>query len=142
MASSLAKQLAQGASLKASLLVDRSRRQPTQSYLFTSREADQHDLDSIHALGINGFQRLKSIEPTISKCEDALFSDAAKATDRTLLNSEANARLDAAISSLFSLLGPYLLEALTGKVIEWLVRRFRCVVCFAPVTVSYSLPQG
>ena len=128
MSSSLAKQLAQGASLNASILVDRSRRRPTQSYLFTAREADQHDLDSIHALGINGFQRLKSIEPALSNYEDALLSDAAKATDRTLLNSEANAKLDTAIGGLFSVLGPYLLEAPTGKVIEWLVRRFRCVV--------------
>lgn len=129
MASSLARQLAQGASLNASLLVDRSRRQPTQSYLFTPREADQHDLDSIHALGVNGFQRLKSIQPTISDYEDALLSDAAKVTDRTLLTAEANKQLDVAIGGLLPLLGPYLLEAPASKVIEWLVRRFRCVVC-------------
>ncbi|KAI0692328.1 hypothetical protein BC835DRAFT_1416622 [Cytidiella melzeri] len=125
MASSLAKQLAQGVSLNASLLVDRSRRQPTQSYLFTPREADQHDLDSIHALGVNGFQRLKSVEPSISIYEDPLFSDAAKTIDRTLRTSEANQELDVAISGLLPLLGPYLLESPAGKVFEWLVRRFR-----------------
>ncbi len=50
MPSSLAVQLAQTASLNSALLVDRARRKPTQSYLFTGREAEKHDLDSIHAL--------------------------------------------------------------------------------------------
>ncbi|KAI0092311.1 armadillo-type protein [Irpex rosettiformis] len=140
MTSSLAKQLAQGVSLNASLLVDRSRRLPTQSYLFTPREADQHDLDSIHALGVNGFQRLKAIEPTIFKYEDALFSDAAKATDRTLLTSEGNANLDISINGLLSLLGPYLLEAPASKVVEWLVRRFRVNEFNVEVLLGVFLP--
>jgi U3 small nucleolar RNA-associated protein 10 len=136
MASSLAKQLAQGASLNASLFVDRSRRQPSQSYLFTPRQADQHDLHSIHALGANGFQQLKSIEPKISIYEDTLFSDAAKATDRTLQTSEANQTLDTAVDGLLLLLGPHLLEAPSGKVLEWLVRRFRYVNIFWAATTT------
>ena len=55
MTSSLAAQLAANASLNANLLVDRSKRKPTQSYLFTGRDADNYDLDSIHALAVNGF---------------------------------------------------------------------------------------
>ena len=125
MASSLATQLAQNASLNASLLVDRSRRKPTQSYLFSSREADQHDLDAIHALASNAFFRLRTVEPVLSDYEDALFSEAAKATDRTLQNAELNAKLDESLNSFLPLLGPYLLESPTGKIIEWLVRRFR-----------------
>lgn len=125
MSSSLAAQLAQNASLNASLLVDRSRRKPTQSYLFTAREADQHDLDSIHALAVNAFFRLKTVEPALANYEDALFSDAAKATDRTLQNAEANDKLNESLNSFLPLLGPYLLESPTGKIIEWLVRRFR-----------------
>lgn len=125
MASSLATQLAQGASLNSAFLADRSRRKPTPSYLFSPREADQHDLSSIHALAVNAFLRLKSIEPALSVYDGALFSEAAKATDRTLQNAEANQRLDEALNSFLPLLGPYLLDSPTGKVIEWLVRRFR-----------------
>lgn len=123
--SSLATQLAQHASLNASLLVDRSRRKATQSYLFTGREADQHDLEAIHALGINALLHLTSINPALEKYEDTLFSDRAKETDRTLLSAEAIEELDQAITNFLWLLSPYLMEAPAGKIIEWLVRRFR-----------------
>lgn len=125
MASSLAQQLAQSASLSSALLVDRSRRKPTPSYLFTPREADHYDLESIHALAVNAFFLLRTVEPALSAYEDALFSDAAKAMDRTLQTAEANTGLNASLNSFLPLLGPYLLEAPTGKIIEWLVRRFR-----------------
>lgn len=125
MASSLAAQLALGVSLNKSLLVDRTRRGPTESYLFSSREADKHDLEAIHALGVNALSKLKTVEPLLGLYEDTLFSDAAKSKDRTLQTAEANAELDRAIEGFLALLGPYLLEETTGKIIEWLVRRFR-----------------
>lgn len=127
MSSSLAAQLAQGASLNAAILVDRSRRKHSDSYLFTGREADHHDLYSLHALGLNAFLQLKSLDPAFRSFEDALFSDAAKATNRTLLPKEQVAELDESISTFLKLLGPYLMDAPTGKVLEWMVRRFRCV---------------
>ncbi|KAG5644278.1 hypothetical protein DXG03_008763 [Asterophora parasitica] len=123
--SSLAAQLAQNASLNSAILVDRSRRKAAESYLFTGREADQHDLEAIHALGVNGLIQLALLDPSLRKYEDQLFSEYAKATDRTLLSSEGNAELDAGITTFLPLLGPYLMEVPTGKVIEWLVRRFR-----------------
>ena len=125
--SSLAAQLAQGASLNSSLLVDRSRRKATESYLFTGRDTDLHDLDSIHALGNNGLLQLALVDPIFRTYEGALFSDAARETDRTLLPTQAIHELDKSIASLLARLGPYLLDAPTGKVIEWLVRRFRYV---------------
>ncbi|KAL6308934.1 hypothetical protein BKA93DRAFT_724934 [Sparassis latifolia] len=125
MASSLAAQLAQGASLNASLLVDSSRRKSTESYLFSAKEAFQHDLDSLHALGVNGFLQLKSMNPVLRYLEQTLFSDAAKSTDRTLQAADANAKLDEQIAAFLPLLGPFLMDAPTGKVLEWLVRRFR-----------------
>ncbi|EMD35136.1 hypothetical protein CERSUDRAFT_107124 [Gelatoporia subvermispora B] len=125
MPSSLAAQLAQGASLNAALLTDRSRRKPTESYLFSAKEARQHDIDSLYALGVNGFLQLKSLNPALRDYEHVFFSDAAKAMDRTLQPTEANAHLDRALVSFLPLLGPYLMDAPTGKVIEWLVRRFR-----------------
>jgi U3 small nucleolar RNA-associated protein 10 len=126
MVSSLAAQLAQNASLNRSLLVDRSRRGSSESYLFTGREADQHDLESIYALGYNGLLQLMSMDAEFEEYEFSLFSSAAKTNDRTLLSYEEDAQLHATISSFLLALGPYLLEAPAGKVLEWLVRRFRC----------------
>ncbi|KAJ7042839.1 hypothetical protein C8F04DRAFT_1251651 [Mycena alexandri] len=125
MVSSLAAQLAKGASLNTNLLVDRSRRKASESYLFTGREADQHDLESIYALGVNGFIQLTSLNAAFREFEGPLFSEGSKDADRTLLSSEAISQLDASIASFLALLGPYLIEAPTGKVLEWLVRRFR-----------------
>ncbi|KAJ7456907.1 hypothetical protein FB451DRAFT_1275210 [Mycena latifolia] len=125
MVSSLAAQLAKGASLNTTVLVDRSRRKSAESYLFTGREADQHDLESIHALGANGLLQLTTLNAAFRPFESPLFSDGSKDTDRTLLSAEAVAQLNASISEFLSLLGPYLTEAPTGKVLEWLVRRFR-----------------
>ena len=125
--SSLATQLAQTASLNASLLVDRSRRKATLSYLFTGREADQHDIEAIHALGVNSLIHLSSVHLALAKYEELLFSDRAKDIDRTLVPTEEADELNKTIEDFLWLLGPYLLEPPTGKIIEWLVRRFRCV---------------
>jgi len=125
MVSSLVAQLAQNASLNSALLLPR--RKTSESYLFTGREAERHDLESVHALGVNGFLQLASLSPALCKYEDTLFSDTVKGVDRTLLSVEANAELDKNIAGFLKFLGPYLMDAPTGKVIEWLVRRFRCV---------------
>ncbi|KAL1745319.1 armadillo-type protein [Schizophyllum fasciatum] len=125
MASSLAAQLAANASLNSNLLVDRSKRKPTQSYLFTGRDADNYDLDSVHALAVNGFRQLATLTPQLRKYEDTILSPAAKATDRTLLSAEADGRLNESLKGVIAYLGEHLLTAPAGKVIEWLVRRFR-----------------
>lgn len=125
MPSSLATQLAQTASLNSALLVDRARRKPTQSYLFTGREADKHDLESIHAFALNAFIQLRQWNPAIQRYESALFSDAAKGLDRTLLPADEAKDLDGNISAFLPLLGKDLTELPTGRLLEWLVRRFR-----------------
>ncbi|KAF9468309.1 hypothetical protein BDZ94DRAFT_1246474 [Collybia nuda] len=138
--SSLAAQLAQNASLNTVLLVDRSRRKAGESYLFTGREADQHDLESIHALGINGLLQLASLNAAFREIEDPLFSEHAKTTDRTLLSAETNTDLDKSIATCLALLGPYLMEIPSGKVIEWLVRRFRINEFNVEALLSLFLP--
>ena len=125
MTSSLAAQLAQGASLNSTLLVDRLKRKYAESYLFTGKEANHHDLYSVHALALNGFTHLRSVNPTFRTFEQALFSDAAKSIDRTLLVKEKAEELSLTIGRFLRLLGPYLLDAPSGKILEWLVRRFR-----------------
>ncbi|KAF8515684.1 armadillo-type protein [Hysterangium stoloniferum] len=123
--SSIAAQLVKSASLNASLFVDRSRRKPAESYLFNSREADQHDFHSLHALGLNGLSKLRSLNSKFSRYEGNIFSDAARGLDRTLQSEAQNAELDRTLSSFLRDLGPYLLEAPSSKALEWLVRRFR-----------------
>lgn len=125
MPSSLAAQLAQSASLNANLLNEKSRRKSTESYLFTGRQAEQYDLETIHALAVNAFLQLTQLNPEFQRFEAPLLSEAAKSTDRTLQTKAENAKLDEAITGFLHLLGPYVLESPTGKVLEWLVRRFR-----------------
>jgi len=128
--SSLAAQLAQSASLNVALLTDRSKRKPSESYLFTGREADQYDLDSIYALGTNAFLKLCSIDHRLKQFEHELFSDTARATDRTLLTKKENEKLNKSIGQFLGLLGPWMLDVPTARVMEWLVRRFRLVRIF------------
>ncbi|KAG1720632.1 hypothetical protein EDB19DRAFT_1775930 [Suillus lakei] len=141
MPSALASQLAASASLNASLLeAHTNKRRRTESYLFTGRDADVHDLDSIHALASNAFAQLSSLSPAFTArtiklgsdgsslsvdFDQSLFSEAARNVDRTMQSREVNANLDRTLNAFLSLLGPWLMEAPTSKVLEWLVRRFR-----------------
>ncbi|KDQ16943.1 hypothetical protein BOTBODRAFT_144298 [Botryobasidium botryosum FD-172 SS1] len=128
MPSSLAAQLAQNASLNAAQLLHHSsarRRHDTASYLFTSREAGHHDLESIYALGLNGYTKVRLLQPDLEQVEDALFSETAKELDRTLLPPDQVKAIDLAIGQVLRLLSPHVLESPTASVIEYLVRRFR-----------------
>lgn len=124
--SSLATQLAQNTSLNASLL-STSRRKPTESYLFPPSQASAHDLESIHFLAVNAFLQLKAVQPLCRKYEATLFSDAIRDLDRTLLNKESAEELNENLAGFMRLLGPWVMEGMVGKIIEWLVRRFRYV---------------
>ncbi|KAF9238673.1 hypothetical protein BU15DRAFT_88298 [Melanogaster broomeanus] len=116
MPSALATQLAASASLNASFLQDRSKKRQTESYLFTGKDAD-FSSRTVKA-GDDGM-------PLAVEFEHCLFSDAAKVMDRTLQTREVNANLDLNINAFLGLLGPWLMEVPTSKVLEWLVRRFR-----------------
>ena len=122
MPSILATQLSKNVSLNASLL---SHKKQTDSYLFSSSQASIHDLHSIHALVRNAFIQLSSIQPLVLQYEEPLFSDTIKDLDRTLLTKEQNDVLDSNLAAFLRLCGPWVLEGMVGKVLEWLVRRFR-----------------
>ncbi|KZT37682.1 hypothetical protein SISSUDRAFT_1062609 [Sistotremastrum suecicum HHB10207 ss-3] len=125
MVSSLAAQLAKGSSLNSHLLVDRSRRKHTESYLFTGKQADDYDIEAIFALASNGFEQLKALDPSLAEYEDIFFSDQARETDRTLQSPDYIAELNRSVKGLLLGIGPELLEIPTAKVLEWLVRHFR-----------------
>ncbi|EIW76657.1 hypothetical protein CONPUDRAFT_168479 [Coniophora puteana RWD-64-598 SS2] len=125
MPSSLATQLATTASLNSALL-NTTRRQPAQSYLFSQKDAEAHDLDSIHALASSAYTQLSSVDPKFdNEYEQSLFSDAARATDRTLQPTEFNDQLDRTLRTFLGLLGPWLMDPPAGKILEWLVKRYR-----------------
>lgn len=127
--STLAEQLAGLRGLDAQRLGARATKsQP--SYLFLPREAAAQTLQDIHGIGYNGFFLLmpKHESPTWSQLEEDIFGEAAKATDRTLLDKEANARLDGQLERMIRLLGPSVLLRPCGQVLEWLIRRFRCAL--------------
>lgn len=134
MPTSLASQLAKSASLNAPLLSETARKKhfASSSYLFSANAKGQiDDLDSIFALAINSLAQLKQIYASIAIYDEqstvyqSLFSQKARETDRTLLGREEAEEVNAAIASLMRALGPCLLEVTAGRVIEWLVRRFR-----------------
>ncbi|KAL5520451.1 hypothetical protein ACEPAG_9675 [Sanghuangporus baumii] len=149
MPSSLATQLAKGVSPNASLLSETARKKhfASSSYLFSSSTKGQiDDLDTIHALAINALSQLRQIHPSISAFDEqslvyrALFSHRAKETDRTLLAKEELAELDATIKACLAAIGPCLLENTSGRVLEWLVRRFRINEFNTPDILTVFLP--
>lgn len=125
MSSSLAVQLAQNASLNSALLTDRARKRTTDSYLFAQKDADVYDFESILSLATNALLQLSSLNPDFGVYENTLFSRASRNTDRTLLSKDANKQLDKAIGTFLAMLSPYIMDAPAGKVLEWLVRRYR-----------------
>ncbi|KAI9571928.1 hypothetical protein HD554DRAFT_2300345 [Boletus coccyginus] len=131
--SALASQLAASTSLNASLLQDRSKKRHPESYLFTGRDADLHDLDAIHALAASAFTQLRALSP-------ALSSESTRALDRTLQTPDLNADLDHNINAFLPLLGPWLMDSPTTKVLEWLVRRFRINEFNVPAILALFLP--
>jgi U3 small nucleolar RNA-associated protein 10 len=142
MTSILAAQLAQGVSLNASQLRERTRRKPIESYLFTGRDAAKHDFESLHALASTAFAQLVQLKPELSSFEDAFFSDSVKLLDRTLLPADATRELDAKIKAFLPALGRFLLDVPTSRVLEWMVRRFRHVVLVSSLKRLLNLLQS
>jgi len=123
--SSLATQLQSIASLDASRLASRYGAPTSKSYLFPPKEAAKHDLDEIFSLAQSGLVELRQLDPGMEEFEDELFSEAAKRTDRMMLNKEENSRLDAVLEKCLRRLGKWIGIMAGGRCIEWLIRRFR-----------------
>lgn len=134
MPSLLAAQLAKSVSLNAPLLTETARKKhfASSSYLFSaSSKAQIDDIDTIYALAINALAQLKRVYPSLysfneqSQVYRCIFSQRARETDRTLLAPRDAKELNDAIKTLTQALGCCLMVDATGRVIEWLVRRFR-----------------
>jgi len=124
----LSAQLQQSSSLNAALLKNHKFQE---SYLFTPQQARLHDLDAIFQLAQNGLHLLATSSKHLKSLNSPLFAPSAKFTDRTRISVEENAVLDAAIEKLLFAISPFLMEQAASKIIEWLVRRYRCAVSHA-----------
>ena len=97
------------------------------SLLFHKKDAAKIELDAVYQLALGGLEVLKKNEPRLKPFEATLFSPSAKEVSRELQTKEANARLDESVNTFLSLLAPFYLEKATHKVLEYLIRRYRCV---------------
>ncbi|ORZ35313.1 armadillo-type protein [Catenaria anguillulae PL171] len=96
------------------------------SFLFDPKVAATYDLDTMFNIGSNGYAELLQLDPAcFAAFEQPIFSEAAKATDRALRDSAFNKKLDQVLHQLLLALSPHFLLKPAGKVIEWLIRRFR-----------------
>lgn len=149
MPSLLASQLAKSVSLNAPLLSETARKKhfASSSYLFSaSSKAQIDDIDTIHALALNALAQLKRIYPALAAFDEQsqvfrnLFSQRARETDRTLLTATELVELNNAIKNLTRAIGCCLMVDATGRVIEWLVRRFRVNEFNVPDLLALFLP--
>lgn len=127
MASSLSSQLANiGHPDKDRLLASSSTSSSRPSFLFPARVAASLSNTDVHSLAYNGFLALLSTDARFERFEKPVFGEKAKGTDRSLLTKEENEKLDrTVIAPLLRLLAKGFLLKSTGKVLEWLIRRFR-----------------
>lgn len=125
MASSLATQLANIGTLdRDRLQASTSKFRP--SFLFPPRQAASLSNEDIHSLAYNGYLALLAQDSRFERFENTIFGEKAKVTDRTILTKDENVKLDEALNGLLRLLASRFLLKSTGKVLEWLIRRFRC----------------
>ncbi|KAI8974658.1 hypothetical protein BDB01DRAFT_853710 [Pilobolus umbonatus] len=94
------------------------------SFLFTAREAADHDLETIYSIAYNGIMELSMIDDKFTAFEHTLFSESMKSVDRVLKTAEENKQLDTSIDAFLCQLSPYFLLKPAGKVLEYLIRRF------------------
>ncbi|KNC55060.1 uncharacterized protein AMSG_10656 [Thecamonas trahens ATCC 50062] len=94
------------------------------SFLFTMRQAADVDLASLHFLATNGLAALVRIEPRLAKFEAVLFPRELTPLRRSLLTQEQADELDGHLEEFIALTAPYFLLKSTGKVLEFLIRRY------------------
>ncbi|RCI07051.1 HEAT repeat-containing protein 1 [Rhizopus stolonifer] len=105
--------------------VSESSRKTRPSFLFTPREAADQDLETIYSIAYNGIMELVILDDKFASFEKTLFSERMKSVDRVLQTKEENDKLNSSINAFLCQLSPYFLLKPSGKVLEYLIRRFR-----------------
>ncbi|PWA00872.1 hypothetical protein BB558_003057 [Smittium angustum] len=95
------------------------------SFLYTSKRAADLSNDDIYEVGIDGLSQLILIDRKFERYSQTLLSLEYKQKDRILLTKEQNKELDLELNNLIIHLSAHFLTRPAGKVLEWLIRRFR-----------------
>lgn len=110
------------------------------SFLFTTKEAANLDIDTIYSLGINGLEELTSIQPLFAEFADSLFAESSKQFERTVVSADVINKVNADITKFLRLLSPYFLLRPAHKCIEWLIRGYKIHQCNIDVLMECVLP--
>ena len=90
------------------------------SFLFEGRESGLVDRETVLALAKNGFEELKTLNPSFTEFQ-RLFKPFYLDRDRAMLTEEQNAKLTLLLDDLLRRLSPYFPLRPTQKLFEWLI---------------------
>ena len=129
MATALAAQLAQVRSKSTKPLdLKAQKKVHSQSLIFDARVAATQDFDTIYQICYDGFETLCRFDNRFTAFSSSLFSEQSKGEDRSQLTATQNNQLDVVLENFLTLVGAKLLLKPALKAVEWLIRRFRCVL--------------
>lgn len=111
------------------------------SFLFDEKEAADYDDESIYELGVEGFQDLCKVDPSLRSYQECIFSEDLMAKDLSLLTKGEKKELDKEVSAFLTLLSPHLQLKATHKVLEWMVRKWRVNECNVDALLACILPH-
>jgi U3 small nucleolar RNA-associated protein 10 len=101
------------------------------SLLFPPAVAATQDLDTIYSIALEGFRELCLLDERFIVFERGLFSESSKDVDRFTQTKDEVKELDASLEAFLQLVSGRLLLKPAIKAVEWLVRRFRCLLFFS-----------
>ena len=129
MTTALSAQLARIAATSTnSLDLKAQKKAHSQSLIFDSSVAATQDFDIIYQICIEGYQEICQIDARFSGFARSIFSVQSKQQERTQMTAAQNSELDEVLESFLSLVGVILQLKPALKAVEWLVRRYRCVM--------------
>jgi len=121
------------AQLQARQTVDSARLSSTRalknipSFIYTSRHASTLTTADLHSLAANAWDQLSALDPFFGLHFKEILGEQAKSLDRTGLTKDENDKVGRSVDKVLRALGKHMLLKPAGVVLEWLVRRFRCV---------------
>lgn len=137
MATSLAAQLAARQTLDSSRLQTAKTLKNPPSFIYTPRHAASISVVDLASLADNAWEQLAAIDGFFQDPANhkAVLGEQARGLDRGALTKEENEKVGKTVDRVLRALGKHMLLKPAGIVLEWLVRRFRCVF------TSFSSPQ-
>ena len=130
MATVLAAQLAQIAAKSTNLLdLKAQKKAHSQSLLFEQPVAATQDFDTLYQICLEGYLELCQMDKRFLGFARTIFSEQSKQEERSQMNAGQNKELDEVLESFLGLVGQRLALRPAIKAVEWLVRRFRLVIC-------------